>query len=96
MDEPTRETYLDIWSEIVAHAWGDENFKKRVLVDPVAVLREHGYPVPDDVKVKVVEGRPDPKLAEEDGGEVVAYLPLPARPPEAEQLADGDLDSVVG
>ena len=29
------------WSQIVAKAWADANFKQRLLADPAAVLKEN-------------------------------------------------------
>jgi hypothetical protein len=44
------------WSQIVARAWCDEGFMKRLLSDPRNVLAEHGLEVPEGTEVKVVEG----------------------------------------
>src|SRR5262245_49659796 len=43
------------WSQIVAKAWADESFKRRLLADPAAVLLEQGTAVPAGVQVRVVE-----------------------------------------
>ena len=42
-----------LWSQIVAKAWCDEDFMKRLRSDPRAVLGEHGLEVPQDTQVKV-------------------------------------------
>ena len=70
--------------QITAKAWTDAAFKKRLLSDPVAVLKDYGLTLPPDVKVKVVEDtdtlihlslRPKPadkELSEEDLAAVAA------------------------
>lgn len=57
------------WSQIVAKAWADETFKKRLLADPAGVLMGHGMIVPAGVEVRVVENT-----------DQVRYLTLPVRP----------------
>ena len=48
--------------QLVARAWRDEGFKRRLLSDPLTVLKEHGLQVPEETKqVKVVEDTPDLK-----------------------------------
>ena len=64
------------FSQIIARAWTDEEFKARLLREPAQVLRENGISLPDDVEVRVVENtrnvihlvippRPDGELTEE-------------------------------
>ena len=43
------------WSQIVARAWADPAFKRRLLSDPGAVLREHGVELEPGIEVKVIE-----------------------------------------
>src|SRR6516162_10259358 len=45
-----------VWSQIVARAWCDEGFMKRLLSDPRAVLAEHDLEVPPGTEVEVVLG----------------------------------------
>ena len=45
-----------VWSQIVARAWCDEGFMKRLRSHPRGVLAEHGMEVPEGMEVKVVEG----------------------------------------
>ena len=75
-----------LWSQIVARAWCDEGFMKRLLSDPRDVLAEHGMDVPEGMDVKVVEGA---EAAVVDDPNAVRYLTLPASPPE--ELAEEDL-----
>ena len=66
-----------LYGQIVAQAWADPEFKRRLLADPAAVLRERGIELPAGARVRVVE----------DTDEVV-HLALPYRTGElsAEQL----------
>lgn len=70
------------WGKVVAKAWSDELFKKRLLADPAAVLKENGIEVPKEVNVKVME----------DSGKTI-HLILPLRP---EELSDEELNQVAG
>ena len=72
------------WGQIVAKAWTDENFKKRLLADPHAVLKEHGVQVPQGLQLKVLE----------DTGSV-RHLILPPKP-DASELSEDDLATVAG
>lgn len=70
------------WGKVVARAWSDVAFKKRLLSNPVKVLKENGIQSPPDVTVKVVE----------DSAKVI-HLILPNKPAE---LSDEELDQVAG
>jgi hypothetical protein len=72
------------WGKIVAQAWDDERFRKRLLADPAAVLKEHGVVVPQGIRVKVLE----------DTDQLV-HLTLPLKP-SSQELSDADLRQVVG
>ena len=72
------------WDQIVAKAWADKKYKKRLLADPVAVLEENGLAVPVGMKIKVVENT-----------DKLCTLILPLNPDEAE-LTDAELKSVTG
>ncbi len=43
------------WARVVAKAWADEEYKRRLLTDPRAVAAEAGVPLPEGLTVKVVE-----------------------------------------
>jgi hypothetical protein len=68
MDE---EKFHEVFGQIVAKAWEDEEFKKRLLSDATSVFREYGADIPEGFTVKVME----------DTGNLV-HLPLPPRPDE--------------
>jgi len=72
------------WTSIVAQAWADDNFKKRLLANPAAVLSEQGLQVPVGVRLKVVEDTDN-----------IIHLTLPTRP-GSEELAEEMLDQAVG
>ena len=72
------------WDHIVAKAWADKKYKKRLLADPVAVLKENGLAVPVGMKIKVVEDT-----------DKLCTLVLPLNPLEVE-LTDAELKSVTG
>jgi hypothetical protein len=41
------------WTKIVAQAWADPDFRKRLEKNPRAVLKERGVDVPDDVNLEI-------------------------------------------
>ena len=74
-----------VWSQIVARAWGDEDFMQRLVSEPRAVLAEHDLAVPPGTAVEVVLGG-EVKLDEADG---VRRFVLPPGPPD--DLIEEDL-----
>jgi hypothetical protein len=65
-----------LWSRIVARAWCDEIFMKRLLSDPRPVLAEYDLEVPPGTEVEVVLGT-DVKV---DDTDTVRRFILPASP----------------
>ena len=66
------------YSKVIAEAWADDTFKKRLLEDSATVLKESGIEIPEGMKVRVVEQKEDEIL-----------LRLPPKPKEmvgAEEL----------
>lgn len=57
------------WRNIIARAWSDDEFKRKLIEDPHAVLADAGLPVSQDVNYVVVENEPQ-----------CIHLVLPARP----------------
>ena len=74
-----------LWSQIVARAWCDEGFMKRLLSDPRSVLAEHDLDVPPGTQVEVVLGT-EVKV---DDTDTVRRFILPANPPH--ELIEEDL-----
>ena len=62
------------WGRVVARAWEDEDFKRRLVSHPAAVLSESGIDVPLGVEPRVVEAE-----AEEEIPGVVHFT-LPPKP----------------
>jgi len=77
-----------LWSQVVARAWCDGVFMKRLLSDPRSVLAEHGIAVPEGTEVEVEEGE-EVKVEEAD---TVRRFTLTGSPPDElteEDLVDG-------
>lgn len=47
------------YAKFVARAWADDDFRQRLMSDPVAVFKENGYDVPEGKTIRVVENDPD-------------------------------------
>ena len=77
-----------LWSQIVARAWCDEGFMRRLRSNPRDVLSEHGLEVPEGTEVKVEEGS-EVKVVE--GADSVRHFILAFSPPD--ELTEEDLDS---
>jgi hypothetical protein len=75
-----------LWSQLVARAWCDEGFMKRLRSEPRAVLAENGLDLPEGTEVQVEEGA-EADVVDEAG--CVRRFILPAGPPE--ELTDEDL-----
>lgn len=58
-----------IWRSLVVRAWGDDEFKRKLMADPRAVLADAGLPISEDVSYVVLENAPRR-----------VHLILPARP----------------
>lgn len=64
-----------LWAKVVAKAWADEAYKKKLTSDPQAVLKAEGLNVPDGVNLAVLEDTAS-----------VKHLVLPAMPADAAGL----------
>jgi len=71
------------YGQLIAKAWSDEAFKKRLLADPKAAMKEVGMDAPEGVEIEVVESTQEK-----------AYLVIPPKP--VGELSDEDLDKVAG
>jgi len=65
------------WARIVAKAWADADYKKRLLADPTAVLKEEGVEMPAGISFKVIENT-----------ESTMNLVLPAMPKGVNEMRD--------
>jgi hypothetical protein len=43
------------WSKIIAKAWMDENYKKRLIENPKEILAQEGLEFPKDLNLRIVE-----------------------------------------
>ncbi|RPJ87281.1 MAG: NHLP leader peptide family natural product precursor [Acidobacteria bacterium] len=68
---------------LVSKAWSDESFKKRLLSDTMAVLKENGIAVPAGVTIKAVENT-----------DTLYHFVIPSKP--GDELSDEDLGKVAG
>jgi Nitrile hydratase, alpha chain len=74
------------WAQLIAQTWADEKFKRRLIENPAAVLRERGIEMPPGAELRVVENT-----------EKVRYLTLPAKPSgDVEELNMAELAGVAG
>ena len=71
--------------QLLLKVWQDPTFKRRLVADPRAVLREEGLPVPDSTSVRVLEDTPE-----------TMHLVLPRNLPGEEELSDEQLEQVAG
>ena len=49
--------FSEIRAKIIARAWKDPEFKKRLIQNPKAALKEMGVQIPDNVKITIVEDK---------------------------------------
>jgi hypothetical protein len=70
--------------QLIAKAWMDEGFKKRLLAEPAAVLKEEGLEMPPGMEVRMVENT-----------DKVLHLVLPVKP-ASDELSDELLENVAG
>lgn len=75
----------ELQDKIVAKAWKDENFRKKLVNDPKGALeKEWGVKLPKEVEIHVHE---------EKGHDIHLVIP---RNPASGSLTDEDLDKVAG
>ena len=72
------------WGQIVSQASTDAAFKKRLMSDPKAILKEHGLELPSGVDVKIVENT-----------DKLFHLTLPP-PASAQELSEADMAAIAG
>jgi hypothetical protein len=69
-------------SQLIAKAWADGSFKKKLLAEPVATLKAEGVALPPGLQVRAVENT-----------DKLSYLVIPFRPTE---LSEEDLEKAAG
>ena len=54
-DKKRNENFRKAWAKVIAMAWSDEVFKKRLLKHPEEVLKEYGIPLMRGITYQVHE-----------------------------------------
>jgi hypothetical protein len=75
----------DVRNEVIAKAWKDPTFKKRLLGNPKAVLTECGMTFPENMNVKVIE----------DTSDTYTFV-IPKTPAKMQELEDQVLETIAG
>jgi hypothetical protein len=70
--------FTKIWNRIVAQAWADEAYKKRLQDSPADILAEEGVTIPDGMEFELVESTASK-----------TWLVLPAMPTDGDAI-EGD------
>ena len=79
--EPSWTVWFYRLSKIIARAWVDEEYKKKLIADPRGVLAESGLIVPESVVLEVGIGESEYKLTGLlDGRPAKLIIPLPEKP----------------
>lgn len=77
--------------KLVARAWSDEGFKKRLQSAPLEVFKEYNLPVLPDIKYEVKEGL----LPHTDAGPSFAVTMTVTVPPKPPDLQEERLEDVL-
>ena len=72
-------------AQLFAACWKDEALKARFMADPASVLAEFDMPVPEGLKVKVIENADD-----------CVHITIPAPPTGHHELSDEELNNAAG
>jgi hypothetical protein len=74
-----------IRAQILARAWKDPEFKKKLLANPRSVFKELGYELPPNENIVV----------HEDSKNTHHFI-LPSQPAQAREMSDADLRKIAG
>ncbi len=69
-------------AQVIAKAWADETFKKKLMSDPASVLKAEGVELPAGLKVQAVEDT-----------QTMHHLVIPSKPTD---LTEDELEKVAG
>ncbi len=78
-----QEQFQKAYGKLVAKAWSDEDFKAKLMADPMAVFKETELPVPEGIEVCIVENT-----------DKISHFILPPEP--SDELTDDQLDGATG
>ena len=70
---------------VIAHAWKDQNFKRKLLSNPEQALKEFGCPYPQNFHVNVIEEK-----------ENEYTLVIPRAPADSKKTSEQELLSLAG
>jgi hypothetical protein len=70
MVHPSQEDFCRLWGRLIAQAWADPAFKKRLVANPAEVLQEHGYELPSGMNVHL-------QVVASDDNVQYLYIPCP-------------------
>jgi hypothetical protein len=46
-------------AKIIAHSWKDKNFLRKLIANPEQTLREFGCPYPENMRINIIEEKPN-------------------------------------
>ena len=75
----------NVMAKVIARAWKDPAFKKRLQANPESVLKEMGIDLPKGVKIHLIE---------DNSTTFTFVLPLP--PVSFGHLSDAELEKIAG
>ncbi len=78
-----QEQFQKAYGKLVAKAWSDDEFKAKLLADPMAVFKENDVIVPEGIEVRMVENTAD-----------VTHFILSPEP--SDELTDEQLERAAG
>ena len=78
----------ELQARLIARAWDDEEFKRRLLSDPKAAIGDElDIELPEDLEIEVVE---------ETATKICLVLPVSPRDGSDQELLDEAIDAVAG
>jgi SagB-type dehydrogenase family enzyme len=84
---PSQEEFCRLWGQLIARAWTDEPFKQRLVREPEAVLKEHGFELDPGSRLQL-------KVVESNDQVQHLYFPCEGELPDGGGSAEaGDLSS---
>jgi len=78
-----QEQFQKAYGKLIAKAWSDDDFKAKLLANPMAVFKENEVKVPEGIEVRMVENTK----------ETIHFI-FPPEP--SDELLDGELNAVAG
>ncbi len=78
-----KDEFQKAYGKLVAKAWSDDDFKEKLLADPMIVFKESKIMLPDGIEVKMVENT-----------DKITHFILPPAP--SDELSDDQLAGAAG